>query len=355
MSERLGKLRDEMLGDGLDALLITDNINIRYLSGFTGSYAVLLVTGDTAFLLTDSRYAEQAAAECPDFVLEPVEYEWIPAAQSLVERLELRCVGFEAGDLSYEDWHELGAALPFGELIPASDPAGRLRMVKDEAELSAIREAVRIADLAYEHIRQILEPGMAERDVALEIDCFVRKAGAEKEAFDSIVASGPRSALPHGKPTGKRISEGELVILDFGATWRGYHSDITRTILIGSPDSRQEEIYRTVLEAQSKAVTAVRAGVKGREVDAVARDYIAGKGYGEYFGHGLGHALGLAVHEGRVLSRRSDVVLQAGMVLTVEPGIYIPGWGGVRIEDDVVVTDSGAEVLTRSPKVLSLR
>ncbi len=354
MSGRLEKLRDELAPRDLDAFLITDNSNVRYLSGFTGSYAVVLATSDTAFLLTDFRYAEQVAEECPDLSLELVADCWIPAACGLIERLDLRRIGFEGGSLNYHDWNELQSGLPSREMISTDDPVGCLRMAKDESELAAIREAVRITDLAFEHVCRVLQPGVTERAVALELDYFMRKNEADREAFDSIVASGPRSALPHGKPTKRRISEGELIVLDFGARWQGYHADITRTVLMGKPDSRQAEIYNVVLAAQSEAISAIRPGVAGRDVDAVARDFIAAKGFGEYFGHNLGHGLGLSVHDAKILARQSDIVLESGIVVTVEPGIYIPGWGGIRIEDDVLVTESGAEVLTRSPKVLSL-
>lgn len=356
--DRLNRLRGEIAGQAsirtgvcpLDGFLVTDMLNIRYSSGFTGSYAVALVTGDTAFLLTDSRYTQQASEESPDFRLELIEHDWTGPVKGLIERLGLKRVGFEGHSLSHRAWTELSDV----QLTDADDPIGRLRMVKDESEMSAIREAVRIADQAYKDISSFVEPGMTEHEVATELDCFMRKAGAEKEAFDALVASGPRSALPHGKPTERRISAGELILLDFGAKWHGYHSDITRTVVLGKADSRQREIYDIVLEAQAAGIAAVRPGIAGGEVDAAARKIIENKGYGEYFGHGLGHGLGLDIHDGRILAKNSEIILQAGMVVTVEPGIYIPGWGGIRIEDDVVVTESGSEVLTTSPRTIEL-
>ena len=338
----------------LDGFLVTDLLNIRYISGFTGSYAVALIIHNSAFLLTDSRYAQQASEESPDFTLELIERGWTGPAKALIERLDLCRVGFEGHSLNHRDWRELSSGLPSRELVDAEDPIGRLRMVKDESELAAIREGVRIADLAYEHISRFIEPGMAERGVTVEFDCFMRKAGAEKEAFDTLVASGPRSALPHGKPTDRKIAEGELVLLDFGARWHGYHSDITRTVVLGKADSKQQEIYDIVLEAQAAGIHAIKSGIAGGEVDAIARKVIEEKDYGQYFGHGLGHGLGLDVHDGRILGKNSEIILEAGMVVTVEPGIYIPGWGGIRIEDDVLVTGSGSEVLTTSPRALSL-
>jgi len=355
MPSRLDRLRGEMASRNLDAFLVTDLLNVRYLSGFTGSYAFALITRDDAVLLTDFRYAEQSAEECPGLYLELVESHWVPGAQRAVERAGVKSVGFESHSLSYHHWSELSAAIPDIRLVPEEDLVGRLRLVKDEAETALIREAVRIADLAYAHIAKFIKPGLTERDVAAELDFFMRRNGADKEGFDTIVASGPRSALPHGKSSDRMISKGELIVLDFGAAFQGYHSDITRTFVLGPPDDRQDEIYGIVLEAQSKAISALRPGLLGGDVDSVAREYIAERGFGEHFGHGLGHGLGLDVHDGRVLARASEIMLEAGMVVTVEPGIYIPGWGGIRIEDDVLVTDSGAEVLTQSPRRLAIQ
>jgi len=354
MQDRLAKVRGEIAAGGLDGLLITENVNIRYLSGFTGSYAVLLITGDTAFLLTDTRYVEQADEEVPGFAVEMVEDGWITGVAGLVQRLDARRVGFEGTALNYEDWKSLREALPGRELVSVDDLVGRLRMVKDASEVAIMREAARIADLTCEHILRMLKPGLREREVAVEIDYFMRKQGADKEAFGTIVASGPRSALPHGEPTDRIISAGEFIVLDFGARKQGYHSDITRTVLLGRPKPRQQQVYNVVLEAQQRAIAAARPGLLGREVDAVAREYIAERSYGKHFGHGLGHGLGLAVHEGRILAKRSEIALEPGMVVTVEPGIYISGWGGVRIEDDVLVTESGHDVLTHSPRVLTI-
>lgn len=351
---RLERLRGELAARELDGFLVTDILNVRYLSGFTGSDAVALVTTDDAVLITDFRYAEQSAAECPGMILELVESHWVPGAQRSIEKHDCRRIGFETHRLSYHDWSALSAVLSPRNLVPEEDLVGKLRLVKDDLEIEAIREAVRIADLAYAHITGFLKHGLLERDIATELDYFMRKNGADKEGFDSIVASGPRSALPHGRSSDRRISKGELIVLDYGAVCQGYHSDITRTVVIGEPDARQEEVYGIVLEAQSRAISSVRPGLSGGDVDAIARDYITVHECGEYFGHGLGHGLGLDVHDGRILARNSEIVLESGMVVTVEPGIYIPGWGGIRIEDDVLVTDTGAEVLTQSPKTLGL-
>jgi Xaa-Pro aminopeptidase len=354
VSIRTQKLREELAAKGLDAFLVHDLLNVRYLSGFTGSHAALLVTANDIYLMTDFRYEEQVKDECPEVTLELLHDGRLSAALDLIRRLAPERVGFEGHAVTYRDWQALEEALSPVELIPLNDPIGRLRFVKDDSEVSAIREAARITDLTYDHIAGMLEPGLRERDVALEIDCFMRSSGADKEGFDSIVAAGPRSAMPHAQPTDRVIGSGELIVMDFGARWHGYHADITRTVLLGKPDDRQAEVYGIVLEAQSRAIEAVRPGVLGGEVDAIAREFIAERGFGEYFGHGLGHGLGLDVHDGRILARNSDILLQTGMVVTVEPGIYIPGWGGIRIEDDVLVTESGCELLTHSPRMLNL-
>jgi len=324
-------------------------LNVRYISGFTGSFAVLLLTADQSLLLTDSRYQVQAAEESPHFKIVLVDSDWIKTAEEYIHILRLSRIGFESESTYHNTWSKLLEALGDTELAPTSGLVEKLRMVKDPGEQAALREAIRITDEACSHIVGILKPGMTEIDVAFEIDCFMKKHDAEKEAFDTIVASGPRSAMPHAKPTKRQIQEGEFIVLDFGAQWHGYTGDITRTILLGTPDEKHQEIFRIVHEAQTQAIAAIRPGARGGDIDAIARKYIADQGYGEYFGHGLGHGLGLEVHDGKTLSKNSDIILQAGMVTTVEPGIYLPGWGGVRIEDDVLVTKNGHEILTHSP------
>lgn len=355
MSDRMRRLQDVLAKESLDGLLVTDSLNMRYLTGFTGSYAVLLVTGDTAFLLTDSRYTEQAKIEAPHCALVIIETKnWVSELAERAQDHALHKIAFEDHPLSYHNWAEMRDALSSMELVPAHNLVEKLRLVKDSDEIEAIREAVRITDAAYAHVSDLLEPGLREIEIALELDFFMRKNGADKEAFDTVVASGPRSAMPHAKPTERTLLDGELLVMDFGARAQGYHADITRTVLLGVGDVKQEEIHATVLEAQQRAIDAIRPGVEGGVVDSAARDYIAERGYGDCFGHGLGHGLGLAVHDGGLLNKHSTAILEAGMVLTVEPGIYIPGWGGVRIEDDVLVTNTGCEVLTQSPKALTL-
>ena len=228
----------------------------------------------------------------------------------------------------------------------------KLRMIKTDDEIRTIRRAAEIADEAFSHILTFIKPGVTELEVSNELEFFMRRLGASESSFDTIVASGKRSALPHGVATGKTIENGDMVTLDFGALYDGYVSDITRTVAVGEPTEELKKIYHIVLEAQMRACSALKPGMTGKEADAVARDYIKDHGYGEAFGHSTGHGIGLEVHEGPGLSFRSDTVLKPGMVVTVEPGIYVPGLGGVRIEDDVLITEDGCELLTSSPKEL---
>jgi Xaa-Pro aminopeptidase len=254
--------------------------------------------------------------------------------------------------MTVRQFNKLGEELKEATLEPVDDLVSPLRAVKDEEELRRIRHACAIADAAFEQILPLVRPGVIERDLAIELEHFMKKRGAEKEAFDTIVASGPRSALPHGRASARRLEAGDFVTFDFGARWEGYNSDLTRTVVLGRASDEQRKVYMTVLGAQMAALGAIRAGAEAKQVDAVARDRIAAAGYGERFGHGLGHALGREVHDGGGMNSRSEMKLAAGMVLTVEPGIYINGWGGVRIEDDVVVTGEGCEILTHAPKEL---
>jgi Xaa-Pro aminopeptidase len=349
--DRLEKLRKELEGLDLQALLVTDIYNIRYLSGFTGSTAVMVVDLESAFILTDSRYVVQAESQTQGRAeVIPFQREWVPEIANLAAKRGWQRLGFDDVNLRYHEWSDLKAALPSVDIIPVADPTNALRIIKDKGEIDIIRRAAKITDSAFTHVSSTLRPGMTEMETALAIDSWMRAQGAEKEGFDTIVASGPRSALPHGQPTERVISVGELIVLDFGAKCNGYHADITRTVLLGEPNEDELSIYHIVLEAQAAAIAAIRPGIEGREVDSIARGYIADRGYGDYFGHGLGHGLGLEVHDGRILAPGSEVVLQPGMVLTVEPGIYIPGVGGVRIEDDILVTETDCEILTRSPK-----
>jgi Xaa-Pro aminopeptidase len=354
MANRIDKLRAQLPQHGVPGALILDPKNVGYLSGFTGSTAAILVSAERAVFITDSRYSVQAERECPEFELAitPGSAAYAEAIAEQVGSLGLADLAVEGDHVTVSQFASLGEKLAGVRLKPVSDLVGVLRQVKDEDEIGHTRAACQIVDRAFDYLLTILKPGVLERDVAIELEYFMRKQGSEKEAFDTIVASGARSALPHGRASEKPLEEGDLITFDFGARVRGYCSDLTRTVVLGRANDRQREVYRVVLDAQFAALGAIRAGVDGKAVDAVARDLIAARGHGEHFGHGLGHGLGRDVHDHQALSQRASVMLQAGMVVTVEPGVYIEGWGGVRIEDDVVVREGRCEILTHAPKHL---
>lgn len=349
----IAAVRDRLDAAQVDALLVSRIENVRYVSGFTGSSAALIVTETAAILVTDSRYAEQAGVEAAGFVIEVEGGIPTIAAASTAARIGARRVGFEADAVSYELWEGMGRATRDTAdllLIPCRGLIERLRAVKSPEEMALIERAVRIASEAYEDVLALVKPGAVERDLALEIELRMKQAGAQDVAFDLIVASGPRSSLPHGRASERALGAGEFVVFDIGARFGGYHSDMTRTVFTGRADARARALYETVLEAQRRAVEAIRPGATARDVDAAARGFIDEAGYAGRFGHGTGHGVGLQVHEAPRIGPRSDETLAPGMVLTAEPGIYIPGSGGVRIEDMVVVTQEGHRVMTPAPK-----
>jgi len=353
---RLRKLRQELEARNLDTFIITHPQNRRYLSGFTGTDGTLFITGDKAALITDFRYLEQAQKESPAFEL--VEATSDILAQSLSDlatAVRAKRVGFESHHVTfanYGQWAETAAGF---ELVPAKDLVEEMRAIKDEGEMEAIKRAVAIGDAAMAHVREFITPGMTEKEVGWELEVYMRTHGAEAVAFDIIVAAGPNGAMPHATVSDRVIRTGEPIVIDLGARVDGYHSDLTRTLVLGEPDERFQEIYDLVLKAQLAAFEGIRPGMTGREADALARDVIDEAGYGQYFGHGLGHGVGLEVHEKPRAGKVSDDVLRPGMTLTVEPGIYIPGWGGVRIEDLVVIREGGVEILSESAKDPLLR
>ncbi|WP_188431151.1 M24 family metallopeptidase [Kroppenstedtia guangzhouensis] len=352
VERRLLRLRRLMEERDIEALLISHPINRRYLTGFTGSSGWVVVTRREQILITDFRYRGQVKDQAPNF--EFVEHAGNPFID--IKKIMIRCgidsIAFEENHLTFSQYRKLTESLEGLKTVPSSDLVERLRLIKDEEEVQRIRDAVAISDGAFEKILEEIRPGMTERDISLRLEFLMREAGAESSSFDMIIASGPRSALPHGVASDRVLATGDLVTMDFGAYYQGYCSDMTRTVMIGSPSDQQREIYGIVLEAQKRAIQAIKAGISGREVDAKARDYIRDRGYGEAFGHSTGHGLGMELHEGPTLSYKNERELEPGMIVTVEPGIYLPDVGGVRIEDNVLVTDEGHEVLTRSPKEL---
>lgn len=356
---RVEKLRWMLNEQGLDGILITQPQNSLYLSGFGPSVqpdeieGTLLITGDDSILMTDFRYLEQAEREAPEFRLLEVERGDEGIAQALpglLEEVGSKRVGFEAEHLTFARYERWANASEGSEWAATSGLVEEMRAIKDGDEIEVIRKAVTLADATFAHLREYVRPGLTEREVAWEAEVYMRQHGAEKIAFDLIIAGGPNGALPHATTTERALREGEPVVIDMGARVEGYHSDLTRTIYLGEPDARFQEIYALVRRAQESALEGIRAGMKGKEADGLARQVIEEAGYGQYFGHGLGHGVGLAVHERPRATKTSEEELQPGMIFTVEPGIYISRWGGIRIEDMVVVREEGVEVLSRASK-----
>ena len=349
--ERIEKLRSSMAEKNLDGVLLIGDSNRNYLSGFTGDESFSIITKDKAVFITDSRYTEQAKIQVKDYLVVEYKTNIVDFLANLVKEFGIKKLGFEEDVVTYSRYISFKEKFSC-EVIPLNGIVEAIRIVKDETEISSIRKAAEIADMAFEHMRKFIKAGMTEIEVALELEFFMKKLGAKALSFPSIVASGVRSSLPHGEPTNKIIKNGEFLTLDYGCVFEEYCSDMTRTLVVGQPDEKMTCIYNTVLEAQRLALKAIRPGVNASDVDKVARDYITDKGYGEYFGHGLGHGVGRQIHEAPGVNKRSEVVLSVGMVITDEPGIYLPNFGGVRIEDLVVVTEDGCEILSKSTKEL---
>lgn len=350
--QRIHSVRQKLMAAELDALVVSSAANRQWLTGFRGSAGTVVLTCDQAVLLVDSRYLEQARQQASSYDCRQYR-DLLPALADTLQELGVRRAGFETTHVVHHTWRRMREAVGTVEWVAVENWVEEMRACKDETELAALSEAVAIADRAFSALLSRIQPGVSEKDLALELEFLMRRDGAEHLAFDTIVASGPRGALPHAAPTAKTITAGELVTFDFGAVKDGYRSDITRTVAVGTVDERQRELYELVLRAQLTGIAAVRPGRPGKEVDAEAREVISQAGLGEYFGHGLGHGVGLEVHEEYPrLSTKGEVALQQGMVCSVEPGVYIPGWGGIRIEDLVVVTGTGVCVLTGAPKEL---
>jgi len=351
-ANRVARLRTLLAEQRLDAFIVTSLTHLRYLTGFTGTNGLGVVSRRDVFLLTDSRYRAQAAQEVRSA-------RRICTQRPLLEAMaEHHCLayckraGFESHVLTFQQYRVLRKSFPGKLFVPTSGFVEKLLLVKEPAELAAMRAAMRISDRVFGEIVTLLRPGIREKDVAAEITYRQHLSGADSDAFDPIVASGDRGSLPHGRASNRILRRGDLVTLDFGCTVRGYHSDLTRTVALGRVTRRGREVYRLVYEAQQAAIAAARGGMRASELDAVARRVITDGGYGPAFSHSLGHGLGLHNHERPRISSLSTDTLTAGSVITVEPGIYIPGWGGVRIEDDVLLTPTGNTVLTTAPKHL---
>ena len=346
---RRQKAQELLTNLGLDALIFCQGENLRYFCNFTGTDGVFILTADQTVFLTDSRYTTQASQQVIADDLQEYKVKVEAVAKHLGD-LSLAKIGFEA-NIAYALFEDLrNNGQPTWQWHALRDDLEKIRLIKDDQEVDLIRQATSLNEKALEEVLPIIQPGVSERDIALELEFSLKRHGAEEKAFDFIVASGPRGALPHGIASNRSVQNGELVTIDFGCRLHGYHSDETVTLAVGLIEDELRTIFDIVLDAHDRAIQAVEPGTSPIDLDKVARDFIKSAGYGNYFGHGLGHGVGLDVHEAPTVSPRSKTVAEPGMVFTIEPGIYLPNVGGVRIEDMVIVTEKGCEILTLIPK-----
>ncbi|RLK62531.1 aminopeptidase P family protein [Atopobacter sp. AH10] len=351
MNKRIQTIRESLIRNNLEALLITNPYNVRYVANFTGTSGFAVISKDKAFFVTDSRYTLQANEQAKGFEVITSKGNYYDSLAPYLIKSGIRELGFEADHLSYATYEAIAEILPV-ELVPTKGLILEIRRVKDEDEVAAIQEACRIADEAFHYILTYIKPGLTEIEVANALDFKMRELGASGVSFDTIVASGLRSAMPHGVASNKVIEEGDIITLDYGCYYKGYVSDVTRTFSYGELSDQLKEIHEVVRKAQEAGIKAIKPGVPASHIDDVARQYIKDKGYGEYYIHSTGHGIGLEIHEEPMVSSASLHVLKEGHVITCEPGIYIPGIGGVRIEDDILVTKDGHRVLTTTDRSL---
>lgn len=349
-ARRIERVRLSLESQRVDALLVTNLTNVAYLTGFTGTNGQVLIAREGATFLTDPRYAARSSDLVKDAEITIYDNALTDLLPGMLSNLGVQRLGFEATTMSVAERNGLAEALGETELVPISNLVEEGRRTKDPDEVERIREAIAIGDEVFSSTLDKLTPGMTEREVALDIEFELRKRGAEAISFDPIVGSGPLSAHIHHTPSDRTLEKGDLVLMDFGCKYQGYCSDLTRTVVLGAATDEQRELYELVLRAQLAGTAAIASGVSGVDADAAAREVIVAAGKGDSFGHGLGHGVGLDIHEAPRLRRFSKDILRAGDVVTVEPGSYTVGWGGIRIEDCVLVTDAGADVLTKAPK-----
>lgn len=351
---RRERLRRALRKTGAEALLVTNFTNVTYLTGFTGDDSYLLLRADGEVVLSDPRYTTQLGEECPglDLHIRRPGTDMIQAVAKVLRSARIGRLGIEADSMSVALREKIAAERPKMEIVSTSGLVETLRQVKDKGEIARIRRAVWHAEKAFGVLRATLRPEHTEKQVARDLEHQMRLFGAKSRSFSSIVGVGPRAALPHANPTQRRVADSDFILIDWGANEGLYNSDLTRVLVTGRISPKLERVYRIVLRAQARAIAAIRPGISTKDVDRIARTVIANAGFGRCFGHGLGHGLGLEVHEAPRLAANTQTILKPGMVVTVEPGIYLPGWGGVRIEDDVLVTRGGHEVLTHVPRRL---
>lgn len=343
---RIKKLQKVLSRKKLDGLLVSNIINVQYLTGFSGSSADLLLTPKNLYFITDSRYLEQAQKEVSNgFNLIKEEKGLIKTLKKILEKESLQNLGLEADYLTYHQYQEFLQKISFLELVPTEGIVTKLRLIKDEDEIVRIKHACQIAQDAFNTLLPFIKDGISEHDLAIELEYLIKKKGGEI-AFETIVTSGQQSSLPHGKPSNKKLAKGDFIMFDFGAKFKGYNCDLTRTLILGNPTHRQKLVYNTVKNAQAETLENLRGGIKFFQLDKITREKIGKSGLKRFFGHSLGHGIGLEVHEEPKISSSNKKMIKSGMVITIEPGVYIPSFGGVRIEDTVLVTDNGHKVLS---------
>lgn len=353
MRNRIKKLQKFLEQENLDLLLVTSLPNVRYLSGYSGTNGLILVSPNGSVFLTDFRYKEQAREQVKHLKVVIAERDLIQSLPTLSllkpKRLKL---GFEQNHLSCGTYQNLKTLLPNCLLVPTENLIESISAKKDQNEIAKIRKAIGITDQVFSKILGFIKPGVKEKDIAAEIEYRFKRYGSTTPLYETIVASGKRSALPHGVASSKKIEKGDLVTLDMGAVYDGYTADLTRTVVLGKANKRQKRVYNIVLKAQKQATSRIKPRMRACDLDRVARGVIKRAGYDKYFGHGLGHGIGMVIHDNPAINPRNQQLLEPGMVITIEPGIYIPNWGGIRIEDDVLVTKKGCEILTKAEKKL---
>jgi len=351
---RIEKVQNKLNDYSIDALMVTSSFNLRYVSNFTGTTGLSVITKNKAYFVTDFRYTEQAEEQAEGFEIIQNKGPIYDEVQKIIEQDNIERLGFEKNHVTFGTYQQINELFT-SAIIPIAGLVEGLREIKEDKEVQMIRKAIEITEKAYEHILSYIKPGMTEIQIANELDFYMRKQGAQGVSFDTIVASGVRSAMPHGVASDKEVERGDMITIDFGCYYEGYVSDMTRTFALGDPGEKLKEVYQIVLDAQLKVLNAAKAGMTGKELDQIARDYITEKGYGEQFGHSTGHGIGLEIHEGPSVSYKNNDPLVEGNVITDEPGIYLPGIGGVRIEDDMILTaDGNINLMTSSKELIIL-
>ena len=351
-TSRLNNLRNILISKRIDAALVSNSSNIRYLSGFSGSEGDLIVTADNAYLLCDARYTIQAALECPNCRVIDTAEGIYNIVNRIISESRISVLGIEDRSISLAAFNAMSKSIMGASLTPVGDLYSSARIIKDEKEITSLKRAAWIADKAFEHVLPLIKPGMREIDIAAELEYSMRKNGAESTSFETIVASGANGAKPHGTASEKIIEPGDFIVMDYGCVYNGYCSDITRTVAVGPITNEQKNIYNSVLFVQKKLLSVIRSGMLCSEADAIARRYFEIFGFEKKFTHSLGHGVGLDIHEQPNLSKRSAHTISDNMVLTVEPGLYFEGKYGIRIEDTVVISSGKPYILTTSPKEL---